>query len=173
MEAIDDVAQWLGNRLSGLPEPLDQLVPLPLLVVAGYLVLAWVLRRLLPWLTRQVVAPLVVAVIGVLGVAALTGEFLLTQAFRVARRRPARALYAAGDAVVRFMIGSQRSTRGAGRASGRLRNLHGVLVLAVLVALLGWWNSTYCERQPASGACQAPFAAWRQVAADYWSEATG
>jgi hypothetical protein len=173
MEEIDGFVEWVGERLSSLPAPYDRLVPLPLLAVASYVVLVWVLRRLLPWLIQQVLAPLVVALIAVLGIVALTGEFLLTQVFRAGRRRPPGTLYSAGDAVVVSMATLQGSTRGAGRASRRLRRLNHLLVLAAVAAFIGWWNAGYCERRPSPNSCEAPVAAWARLVADSWREANG
>jgi hypothetical protein len=173
MTEIDEFARWVGDRLSSLPAPFDRLVPLPLLAVAAYVVLVWALRRLLPWLAQQGLAPLVVALIAVLGIVALTVEFLLTQVFRVLGRRPPGTLYAAGDAVVVSMAALQRSTRGAGRASRGMRRLSHMAMLAVAVALIGWWNVGYCERRPSPDSCQAPVAAWARLVTESWRAAAG
>ncbi|MDG4821532.1 hypothetical protein O7635_06635 [Asanoa sp. WMMD1127] len=167
MDQADQAVDWAGDRLGSY----DRWALVPLLLVALYLVVALLFRRVLPVLLDQVVAPLAVLAVGVVGIGALTLEFLAAQPFRLARRPPPRLLYAVGDLTVGAIPTVQRWLRGLGRQVWRLAWLRGWVVLLVAAAVLAWWNHGWCDRH-AGASCAAPVTAWQSTVGDWWRDVT-
>jgi hypothetical protein len=163
MEWLDGVGDWLAERLTWLPE----ILVLPVLAWLAYLAARWLLVWVVPLVVERLVAPVVVAALGVLGVAGLTAEFVATQAFRVVRRRPPSMLYGAGDLAVSSMVVLQPRTRVVARTARRLGRVNGGLLLAVVILLMVWWSDGYCGRQREAD-CVAPGSVWWAEVGDLW-----
>jgi lipid-A-disaccharide synthase-like uncharacterized protein len=170
MNVFDRAGDWLAEHLTWLPDPIAGLALLPALGLATYLAVRWMVRWLAPELAQRILVPLVVGLIGTVGVLGLTVEFLATQLFRLIRHTPPAILYGAGDFIQGALIVLPTSVRAVGRSFGRLRRVHAIVLLAAVLALLGTWNAGYCDRNTTSNGCQSPVNAWTDAANELWKQ---
>lgn len=93
----------------------------------------------------------------------LNADYLLTRVIRPLRGKPFAVIYTVGEKATAALPRMMDATRAGGlwwrRESRTLANRK--LLIVVTALLIGLWNGTYCERQPAE-TCKPPSASVTQ-----------
>jgi hypothetical protein len=155
---LDGVLRWIGDRLPAHPDGLRAAVALPVLTVALYAAVAVLVRRVLPWLAVGVLIPLLGAAARAGGVALLSVQALGAVPFRLAHRCPPALLYQFGDAVPAASQALRRGVEAARVLILRLRDTPFVVLAAIVILLVMWWDRSSCTG-PAAG-CTRPVHGW-------------
>jgi hypothetical protein len=159
-DLLDEVFAWPAGELG-------RAVALPMLVLGLIVLLRVAVHLVLPWLGRAVLGPAVRLAGAILTIVVLTGEFVLTQVFRLLWLPLTPVHYAIGDLAVAGGSGARGFAAAAVRQTDRLARFSPILLLAAAVAVVVWWNAGYCGRHPAAG-CQAPAVAWVDAVGALW-----
>jgi hypothetical protein len=170
MTQVDRAVEWATGYLSAA---YAGWLVVPALFLVLYVVTSTLLRRVVPVLLTQLVVPVTVLAVGVVGVGALTVEFVSGQPFRLFRRPPPRLLYTVGDLTVATVTLLQRQIRGLGYQARRMRWLRAWAPLLATIAVLTLWNNGWCDRHATPTSCTAPVAAWQTRVADWWQDRLG
>jgi hypothetical protein len=155
----DEVAAWVADRLAVLPDAVERLLLIPLLVLLTY----WALRIMVGYVLRIALMTLAYWVIPVIvhagAVSLLAVEFLTARAFRLVRVRPAGVVYGFGNTVVRSGGRLSALSRSTVDVSDRLRAFPRILLAGLAAYLVYRWGQGFCERS-ASSPCVSPTSAW-------------
>jgi hypothetical protein len=157
MLIISKAYTWIGHHVGFLPALWRPVIVLPTLIVAAFLVVSLVVRRLLPGLAELFAVPLLTMCLLSIGIAALILQTALCLPARCLRRSPPRFLYIIGDVSTAAIRAAPSQTRKLSRPFHRLRKTPQWLIAASVLALFVWWNHSYCPRM---GACDSPLREW-------------
>lgn len=152
--------EWITSRLDSYTPSLTVWLAFPIMVVA----ISWSLSIIRSVFFRVMIL-LVIPAAQVLAMTSyallLTTEFLGTQVFRLCRLRPPKLIYRFGDGVTaskpvlmkQLGVASQRTDNAFRRRRSRLW-------LLALIAVLGWWNTSYCSAMSTVDCSRGPASAW-------------
>ncbi|AGL18439.1 hypothetical protein [Actinoplanes sp. N902-109] len=157
---LDDLADWLPDRLEWLPAPARGHLVVPLVAVAVIVGTRVVVHRLLPWAALRLLIPATAVVTAAVAAVALTVDFLLARLFRIFWLPLTGMHFALGDLVVAGTRGLRRAAdTGIRRAGARLARFSSVLLLVAAIGITAGWNAGYCDRHPGAG-CAEPVGQW-------------
>lgn len=165
-EALDDVVRDLLRQ----PSAPVRLVILPVLVVVVYIAARWLIRVLVPWLCRAVVARVLVLSVSSVVLGVLAVDLVLASLFRMADAIPPSPVYRIGDAAVmssRALLSSVDRFTARARAFGRLPQ---PVLLAMFGVAVWWLNSRTCALVDVAG-CRPPLDVWVSGVRQAWSRA--
>ncbi|MFF3752745.1 hypothetical protein ACFYYH_20155 [Streptomyces sp. NPDC002018] len=143
----------------GMPLPLAQAVELILLVLGLFFLGRLLVGRVVPWLARLLVGPVVV-LIGGLRVLFLLPDLAVARTARRTAARPPVLVYAYGHAVLDGADHLQSAVRTGFPAVAGVTRWSGKVAGLALLAYALYWNGTYCAGLGGQRGCEAPAAQW-------------
>jgi hypothetical protein len=159
-EPVDRLYAWLPATLDWLPPAVRNQVVVPIVILVLLVTPRIVVHRLLPWLGRFVLVPLVAVAAGAVTAVAFLVDLAFTEVFRVFSLPLLGVHYAIGDVAIAGSRGVRRGTRfRTGQLGGWLRDVSPGLLLLAGVVLVVLWGRGYCDREPAAG-CAEPVSQW-------------
>ena len=160
---IDDGLILLDRLLPWLSPEVRITVGLPLLVVLLWLLVTAALRVVVS--LEQLLRPLWMGTVTLVGLLAVLPEYLCTTVLRRLRRRPPGAVYLYDEAVERLVEVGQRIGQVGLSGLTTDRRLRRVVVMLVVGMMLVVGNSQTCTEAPQVD-CRTPVSAW-------WNQVSG
>lgn len=144
--------------LAGTPEWLHAMLWAILVMTLLFAMVCWLVRHGLPWVSTVLIPP-TRAIIELGGVALLLPEYLVTTLIRrTGGGRVPSVMYLYGDLVQNLTRGCHWTAAAMLKTPPRLRTTSKRALAALLVAVAGFWDVTYCTG--AGSACMLPTSQW-------------
>jgi hypothetical protein len=172
LRTLQDAARSVVAWLAGLTgADVRRYLLLGAVVLLSYLLMRWLIRRLLPWLLARLLLPVTGAIVVVAGAALLTVQAVLAVPFRIATLRPPAVVFAAGDLVGAAMLRLRAGLRLLALRTYVIRKTPPIVVMVVLAATAWWGHDAGCRRDPGADMCHDPVAAVIERADGMWQRA--
>lgn len=167
---MDSLGTRIARWMTELGEHRRVILLVGAVLVALYWLLAWIVRRFLPWLVQFVVVPVLSTVTFAVALVVLTVQALLAVPFRALHLRPFAGVFALGDGAVSVAGQLHTGLRALSRTTGRLRRRSRPAVAVVLVALtVVVWHQASCASDRQADACVRPTGVVADRVENVWS----